>query len=72
MTDPAWKRNGRSGPLDWWLGCQTHGDQWDERCLSCGIAIDHNIDFEAKLERERAADAGVRVGAPSVPPSEKT
>lgn len=61
MTDPAWKRNGRSGPLDWWLGCQTHGDQWDERCLSCGIAIDHNIDFKAKLERERAADAGVPV-----------
>ena len=72
MTDPAWKRNGRSGPLDWWLGCQTHGDQWDERCLSCGIAINHNINFKAKLERERAADAGVRVGAPSVPPSEKT
>lgn len=40
MTEPAWKRNGRNGPLDWWLGCQTHGDQWNEHCMSCGIAHD--------------------------------
>lgn len=61
MTEPAWKRNGRNGPLDWWLGCKTHGTQWNEHCLSCGIAIDHNIDFKARLERERSHVAGMKV-----------
>jgi len=54
MSEPGWKRNGRNGPFDWWLACGTHGDKWVESCMSCGMAIDHNIDFKAKLERERA------------------
>jgi hypothetical protein len=52
MSEPGWKRNGRNGPLDWWLGCQHHGDQWVQSCLSCGIALDHNYEFKAKLELE--------------------
>jgi hypothetical protein len=66
MSEPGWKRNGRNGPLDWWLGCNEHGDKWVASCMSCGIAIDHNIDFKEKLERERSPSCSA---APSAAPS---
>lgn len=52
MTEPAWKRNGRNGPFDWWLACQTHGYEWKRGCLSCMTASDLNDDFAEKLKRE--------------------
>lgn len=53
--EPGWKRNGRGGPLDWWLGCGTHGDKWACGCMSCALATDHNEEFRVKLEREKAS-----------------
>lgn len=54
-TDPGWKRNGRNGPFDWWLGCKDHGYDYQRGCLSCSMAEGHNIEFQQKLDRERAA-----------------
>ena len=53
----AWKRNKRCGPLDWWLACEQHGDQWMPHCMSCDIAIMHNREFQLKLQRETAPPA---------------
>ncbi len=63
MTDdPAWKRNNRVGPFDWWLGCQEHGADLtaEDRCLSCAAAAMHNRKLQLKLELE--ADALPRSG----------
>jgi hypothetical protein len=56
-TDPGWKRNGRNGPLDWWLACEQHGHLWRSNCLSFGIATDHNAEFAQKLAAEVSAGA---------------
>lgn len=53
MSDPGWKRNGRNGPLDWWLSCNDHGYNYRKGCMSCDIVEDHNIEFQAKLTQER-------------------
>lgn len=53
--DPGWKRNGRNGPLDWWLACGQHGYAYQRGCLTCSTVEDHNIEFQAKLDRERPA-----------------
>lgn len=57
MTEPGWKRNGRNGPLDWWLGCKVHGYDYQRGCMSCSMAEDHNIEFQKKLDRERDGSA---------------
>jgi len=57
MDEPAWKRNGRAGPFDWWMGCETHGGQLDLRCLSCQMANDMNTELRAKLDREALTSA---------------
>lgn len=54
MSEPGWKRNGRNGPFDWWLACEHHGYDYQRGCMSCGMAEDHNIEFQAKLNREVA------------------
>lgn len=54
MSEPGWKRNGRNGPLDWWLGCKDHGYDYRRGCLSCSMAEDHNTEFQQKLDREQA------------------
>jgi hypothetical protein len=52
-AEPGWKRNGRNGPLDWWLSCKDHGYDYCRGCMSCDIVEDHNIQFQLKLDAER-------------------
>lgn len=51
-SGPAWKRNGRKGPFDWWIGCALHTDAFVDSCMSCGIAQKHNEELRARIERE--------------------
>lgn len=53
--EPAWKRNGRAGPFDWWIGCKFHGGKFlrPESCLSCRLAATLNVELRKRLERER-------------------
>jgi hypothetical protein len=53
-ADPAWKRNNRDGPLDWWLGCRKHGANLSAEgwCATCTCAAAHNRLFAAKLALE--------------------
>ncbi len=51
--EPAWKRHGRNGPFDWWLGCQQHGAELTSACMSCRFAIDHNHELQKRLDAEK-------------------
>lgn len=55
---PAWKKHGRNGPFDWWMGCKEHGTDWQDFCFSCWLAVKHNKEIEAKLETESAEQEG--------------
>lgn len=59
MSEPGWKREGRNGPFDWWLSCNQHGYDYARGCLSCSMVEDHNIEFQQKLDAERAPAHGV-------------
>ena len=55
-TVPGWKKHGRAGPLDWWIGCRSHNTasgEFEERCPSCRIAAKHNAELKEQLEREK-------------------
>ncbi len=32
----------KAGVLAWYIGCETHGANWVEGCMSCMMAVEHN------------------------------
>lgn len=50
--EPLWKKQGRHGALDWFLGCAYHGAELHQGCLSCKASSEHNSRFADELIRE--------------------
>lgn len=70
-AEPAWKKNGRAGPFDWWVGCRVHGAEYVAGCLPCVTAEKLNDDLRQRLEQD-GAQAPKRVAVTPAPDDEVT
>jgi hypothetical protein len=56
LSQPGWRAirecRRKSGAFAWFMQCQEHRLDFQERCLSCGMAQDHNDDILREIARE--------------------